>query len=226
MDVTVPDGKNYAKGATFVKTWRIKNDGTCTWTTNYDLVFDHGDSMSGPNTVKLPASVSPGNTIDLSVSLKAPSSNGTYQGFWKLQDGNGNRFGIGEDAKISFWVKITVGSVYKTAVSGGECQIISVSPAAYSEFSRGAQFDSKWKIKNVSGKRWNDSELDYKYISGEEMYKYEHVYDLPTDVEDNKSITLTVDSIAPDAYGTYTMTWGITRGSSVLCYFSVTIKVK
>jgi len=31
-DVTVPDGTTFAPGATFTKTWRLKNSGTCTWT--------------------------------------------------------------------------------------------------------------------------------------------------------------------------------------------------
>ena len=30
-DVTVPDGAKYEPGATFKKTWRLKNIGTCTW---------------------------------------------------------------------------------------------------------------------------------------------------------------------------------------------------
>jgi len=31
-DVTVPDDTSYTPGATFTKTWRIKNEGSCTWT--------------------------------------------------------------------------------------------------------------------------------------------------------------------------------------------------
>ena len=30
-DVTVPDGTTFLPGATFTKTWRLKNAGTCTW---------------------------------------------------------------------------------------------------------------------------------------------------------------------------------------------------
>src|SRR5574338_1618752 len=45
-DVTIPDGTVFAPGATFTKTWRIKNAGTCTWS-GYSLVFDSGDSMGG-----------------------------------------------------------------------------------------------------------------------------------------------------------------------------------
>jgi hypothetical protein len=34
-DVTIPDGQVIPPGAKFVKTWRIKNTGTTTWTANY-----------------------------------------------------------------------------------------------------------------------------------------------------------------------------------------------
>ncbi|HGJ66308.1 TPA: hypothetical protein ENS27_13160, partial [bacterium] len=38
-DVTVPDGTSFAPGAAFIKTWRLKNIGTCTWTGKYGLSF-------------------------------------------------------------------------------------------------------------------------------------------------------------------------------------------
>ena len=44
-DVTVPDGTTYTPGATFQKTWRLKNIGTCTWTTSYALIFDSGNQL-------------------------------------------------------------------------------------------------------------------------------------------------------------------------------------
>ena len=33
-DVTVPDGTEFTQGETFTKTWRLKNRGTCTWTSS------------------------------------------------------------------------------------------------------------------------------------------------------------------------------------------------
>ena len=58
------------------------------------------------------------------------------------------------------------------------------------------------------------------------MYKYDSIYDLSTDVNEDDQITLIVDSIAPSTTGTYTMTWGLVKGSTRLCTMSVTIKVK
>jgi hypothetical protein len=58
-DVTVPDGTTYAPGATFRKTWRLRNIGTCTWTTSYSLVFDSGAQMGAPAAVNFPSNVAP-----------------------------------------------------------------------------------------------------------------------------------------------------------------------
>lgn len=108
-DVTIPDDTVMSPGETFTKTWRLRNTGTCTWTTDYDLVFDTGNAMSGPAAKALPGSVAPNSTVDISVNLTAPSSNGTYRGNYKLRNEDGILFGIGSSANVAFWVQIVVG---------------------------------------------------------------------------------------------------------------------
>src|SRR6266436_5461714 len=105
-DVTVPDGSAYSPNATFTKTWRLKNIGTCTWTTSYKLVFVSGPQMGGPNEVNLTSTVAPNTTVDLSVNLTAPVPAGTYRGFWQLKNAAGTLFGIGSTADKPFWVSI------------------------------------------------------------------------------------------------------------------------
>ncbi|GAB4502798.1 MAG: hypothetical protein Fur0035_23540 [Anaerolineales bacterium] len=107
-DVTVPDGTNYAPSTAFLKTWRIKNVGSCTWNTSYSLLFQSGDKMSGPDAAAFPASVAPGQTVDLSVNLTAPASAGTYRGYWILKNAAGQIFGIGAGYNKPFWVDIRV----------------------------------------------------------------------------------------------------------------------
>src|SRR5215211_4233990 len=65
-DLTAPDGSSFAPGATFTKTWRLMNIGTCTWTTSYSLVWAGGDAVGAPALVKLPVDVSPGQMVDIS----------------------------------------------------------------------------------------------------------------------------------------------------------------
>jgi hypothetical protein len=107
-DITVPDGEAHAPGETFTKTWRLKNTGTTTWTTGYALIYISGSLMDAPPTVPLPQAVAPGETVDLSVDLVAPSDKGIFQAFWKLRNASGQVFGVGADGIDAFWVTISV----------------------------------------------------------------------------------------------------------------------
>ena len=106
-DSTIPDGTIFAPGAGFTKTWRLRNVGTCTWATSYKLVFESGEQMGG-SSVNLPYTVSPGQTVDVSVNLTAPLSHGLYRGYWRFENASAVRFGIGADASHAWWVEIRV----------------------------------------------------------------------------------------------------------------------
>ena len=88
-DVSVPDGTPFLANQAFTKTWRLKNVGVCTWTSAYQVIFDNGEAMSGPATQPLIGTVSPGQTVDISVNLKAPASLGAFRGYWKLRNPSG-----------------------------------------------------------------------------------------------------------------------------------------
>lgn len=108
-DVTVPDDTVFPPGTEFTKTWRLRNTGTCTWNSGYAIVFDEGDSLGGPPSAPLTSgTVAPGETVDVSLTLKAPEQPGTYQGFWKLRNSAGQVFGLGDQGDKNFWVKIRV----------------------------------------------------------------------------------------------------------------------
>ena len=91
-DVTIPDGTVLAPNAPFVKTWRIRNDGTCTWDAGYQLIYASGNQMSGPAAAGIPAAV-PGQTVDISANLVAPGTAGEYNGVWRLRATNNAIFG-------------------------------------------------------------------------------------------------------------------------------------
>ena len=107
-DVTVPDGTRYDPGATFTKTWRLRNIGTCTWSTSYTMVFDSGTQMGSTASVPFTSTVAPGGTIDLSVNMTAPNAAGHYIGYWKFKNAAGTPFGIGYNANKDWWVEINV----------------------------------------------------------------------------------------------------------------------
>lgn len=107
-DVSVPDGSVYDPSADFTKTWRLENVGSCTWNSDYALVFVRGDDMDGKTVVPLRSNVRPGERIDVSVDLRAPNDKGAYRGYWMLRNPNGRLFGIGKDGATPFWVDIAV----------------------------------------------------------------------------------------------------------------------
>lgn len=106
-DITIPDGSQLAPGATFTKTWRLRNAGVCTWS-GYTLVFDSGDLMSGSSPIPI-GTVSPGQDVDISVNLTAPSTSGSYRGYWRLRNGSGILIPVlGGTQGKSFFVDIKV----------------------------------------------------------------------------------------------------------------------
>jgi hypothetical protein len=106
-DVTVEDGTDYSPGEAFTKTWRLKNIGTCPWTSEYDLVFYGGDAMGGPASQPLTAvDIATGVTVDISVDLVAPVDEDRYNGEWILRNDAGILFGM--SGENPFWVEIEV----------------------------------------------------------------------------------------------------------------------
>jgi hypothetical protein len=108
-DVTIPDGTRFDPGVSFTKTWRFRNNGTCTWTKDYSIVHVAGNSLLGPDVMTFPAVVEPGEIIDISLALKAPVTEGSYTGYWKFRNAVNEQFGIGDGGNSSFWVSIKVG---------------------------------------------------------------------------------------------------------------------
>ena len=113
-DVTVPDNTEFPPGATFEKTWRLRNTGSCTWTPTYALVFEGQNTFNAPASVQLTTgSVPPGDTVDVTVTLEAPWDAGKQRQNFKLANPSGEKFGVGEDGSKPFWVQI------KVVVEGG-----------------------------------------------------------------------------------------------------------
>ena len=108
QDMTIPDGTVVRPGQAFTKTWRLRNDGTCTWTTAYAIVFTGGNAMGGPAAQALPVSVAPGGSVDISINLVAPEAPGTYRGEWQLRNAAGQLFGLGADRNRPFWLQVRV----------------------------------------------------------------------------------------------------------------------
>jgi hypothetical protein len=107
-DVTIPDETFFNQAEPFTKTWRFRNEGSCTWTTDYAIVFHSGDNMSAPIEIPFPETVFPGDLVDLSVDMKAPTRDGQHRSNWEFKKPSGEHFGVGSTGKDLFWVLISV----------------------------------------------------------------------------------------------------------------------
>ncbi len=105
-----------------------------------------------------------------------------------------------------------------------DCEIVSTAPAA--SVTKGVDFDAVWTVKNLSGKTWDMNTVDYKYVSGKDMYKFDEAYDLTKSVKDDGEIKITVDMIAPNTTGNFTTKWALVQGKTTLCELPLTITVK
>lgn len=101
-DVNVPDDTSMSPGQDFVKTWKVKNSGSCPWGAGYKLVYaGYADDMSG-QFQPLTGVVQPGQEVEVSVQFKAPDAVDQYLSAWQMSNPTGVTF-----PEIIF-VKITV----------------------------------------------------------------------------------------------------------------------
>lgn len=93
QDVTIPDGSVMTPGQDFLKTWKVRNTGDCTWGAGYTIVYGgYNDKMSGVP-ASLGTTVIPNQDVDVSVQFKAPTKVGEYLSAWRMASPSGYPFG-------------------------------------------------------------------------------------------------------------------------------------
>ncbi|MBC8335335.1 MAG: hypothetical protein H8E29_08735 [Anaerolineales bacterium] len=135
-DVNIPDDTLFPPGAQFSKTWRLKNIGTCIWTSDYKIVFVGGDTMGEKDEFPLPVTVQPGEVADITISLVAPNGIGNYQSNWQIQSPSGKLFGINNNIKndTPFWIKIIVGIIPTDTPTATPSPTVSPTPIVTTEY--------------------------------------------------------------------------------------------
>lgn len=120
-DISIPDDTPVEQGERFVKTWQLRNVGTCTWR-GYALIFAGGELMSAPLSVPIPETA-PDGLVEVSVEFQAPGRGGPALGNWLLEDAAGQQFGVGASGNGPVWVSVQV------AFNGNE-QLPILTPTA------------------------------------------------------------------------------------------------
>lgn len=108
IDVAVPDDSAFLAGERFVKIWKLRNAGSCSWTSDYSVVWFSGAPLGLQTSERLKQVVAPGEEVEIAVEMMAPDVPGVYQSHWKMQNARGQLFGIGPEGESPFWVRIQV----------------------------------------------------------------------------------------------------------------------
>ncbi|MBK8781797.1 MAG: hypothetical protein IPO22_08290 [Anaerolineales bacterium] len=128
-DVTIPDNTVVTPGQALTKTWRVQNSGTCAWTTAYKITYVAGNAMGGTATA-ITQAVSPGQSIDISVAMVAPTAAGDSAGTWRLVNDKSVAFGT----PLTIVVKVsggTNGTPTKTVTPGGSAATSTPTATPY-----------------------------------------------------------------------------------------------
>ncbi|PRX61928.1 Ig-like domain-containing protein [Nonomuraea fuscirosea] len=87
-DVTYPDGTVVESGESFDKTWRIRNTGNVPWHGRY-LTRMNDTPCKAPKRVGI-GPVAPGDSVDITVRVRAAGSPGRCKIYWKMTDEDGS----------------------------------------------------------------------------------------------------------------------------------------
>lgn len=91
-----------APGTTFTTRWTIKNTSSDTWRgDSVDIRYSGGERLqTGPDAYDLPYDIKPQESVDVFISMRAPSTKGEYTSNWGMYSGSEN--------VCRFYLKISV----------------------------------------------------------------------------------------------------------------------
>ncbi len=138
-DITIADNTALKPGQPFRKTWRLRNSGTCDWTTAFEAVRIGGANLGGPAAVALAEGAPPDATLDISIDLAAPTTNGTYRSNYQLRNAADTLFGV------VFYVQIVVGPTPTPASSVYRSGRVTIDNGASIDFDTGSSGGDPWR---------------------------------------------------------------------------------
>lgn len=150
-----PDRTVFRPNTSFTKTWTIKNVGTCTWDTSYQLIFWSGELMGASTYYNLPEMVPPGDDISISIFMMSPPDEGIYAGYWRLKTPWNAVFGVGQYSQ-AFYAEIQV-----DIRPGQEYGILSVTYDIVREPATGCPVNVRYTVYATFT---TNGPYDFKYV--------------------------------------------------------------
>jgi len=152
----VPAGTDFQKG------WRVRNTGTCTWSSEYSLTPVEGNNAAarmGGTPIFVENAVAPGQTYDFWANLTAPLKSGTYIEYWTMRNADGVLFGD------KVWVAITVAGAPTQTPKPTQTPTAEIKFTADPEtINQGECSTLYWETENI--------QAVYVYPEGEDWQNY------------------------------------------------------
>lgn len=105
-DINYPDDTGVAAGSEFIKTWKIRNVGSCAWGAGYKLAYGGYNVTMDGAPLAITTVVQPGQELEVSVQFKAPTKPGVYLSAWTMANPQSVNF-FDVNGK-PFYVKVVV----------------------------------------------------------------------------------------------------------------------
>ncbi|MGI5862695.1 MAG: NBR1-Ig-like domain-containing protein, partial [Myxococcales bacterium] len=207
---TVFDDTHFQPGATFTKTWTMRNTGSTVWTQSagYRWVFDGQEQFGAPAATELGPgeAIQPGQDKTWSLAMRAPATPGTYRGYWRMNHAGHGLFGD------RVWVQIIVDP------PGNDDGAVFVSETVPdgTSFPAGATFTKTWTLRNTGTSTWSKSAgYRWAFDGGERLGAPDFVeLDDGEAVGPNQMKTWSVVMRAPTSKGTFRSYWRMERAGS------------
>nr|CAG4650453.1 EOG090X0CQ9 [Sida crystallina] len=100
-DITIGEGESVPPNTSFVKTWRVSNNGEDRWPEGCYLAFTGGVNLASQASVAV-SPLNPGQEADISVHMSSPCEAGMYESKWRMATSFGSFFGE------TIWVILSV----------------------------------------------------------------------------------------------------------------------
>lgn len=221
-DVTVPAGTSFKTGATFTKTWRVINTGTCDWTSEFKITYA-GGNLFGADTTKIRQRVPVGGIADISLNMEAPSNmSGTVVSNWQLATDAGSLFG----PLLSASIILPGSNPTATAIGCYNSALVSETIPAGSKMDPGERFEKTWTIKNTGTCDWA-RDFMFEFAGGYDFQGADRVR-ITQKVAPGATVDISMSIDAPSDSESYSSSWRMTTddGSSFGQFFTIDIKVR
>lgn len=191
-DVTAPDGSKVEAGKPFVKTWRVRNSGTSTWT-SHTLEHFADERMAGPESIPLP-SLKPDEVGDVTVTFLAPATPGRHRSTWKARNNRGRLFAF------EVYVDIVVTPV---ARRNDALFVADITLPDHEEVEANRNVLKTWRIRNTGDTTWDKT---YTLVNQENPYGAPTLVSMPL-TKPGGTADISVPMTTPGKPGIYRSRW-------------------